>query len=343
MKASIDDKYMYLLRYLIGSFLVVTSSGFAQAQQHPLWSKVICVDAGHGGTAATDSYRKGPSGEREEWINLRVAGYLRDMLEARGAKVIMTRNEDEFIPLAKRAELARDNQADVFLSIHHNATADSSVNFPIIYFHGHVSENEAGVALGKALSKAFLKHIYIGEVPVSLVSDQTIFAGSGAAVLRGTYGIPAVLAEASFFSNPTEEQRLKDTVYNRREAEAYLEALTEFFTKETMAPIRDKNSLVDSLSPFRGLQEADRMSPMAKTWYKDYQEGLRLMNGTDSLTWQKAYESFTRSARSFPDSYVARVCHKNRAILMRKLGRDDEANEEALRAREYYTLGFIDN
>src|SRR5690606_31528298 len=108
-------------------------------------------------------------------------------------------------------------------SIHHNATADPQVNFPIIYYHGTASENQAGVELGLHLAKTIKKYMYKKKkVPVSLVSDHTIFAGSGLGVLRGTYGMPGVLAEASFFTNPEEENRLKLEKHNYNEALAYV-------------------------------------------------------------------------------------------------------------------------
>lgn len=330
------------VRHLMCCTLILINGavwGNAFAQSRPLAGKVICLDPGHGGTAATDSYRQGPTGEREEWVNLRVASYLQALLEAQGAKVVMTRTTDEFVPLARRAELARENEADVFLSIHHNATADSAVNFPIIYFHGNASENQAGVRLGESLARAFRKLMYRKDVPVSIVSDHTIFASSGAGVLRGTYGIPAVLAEASFFTNPAEEQRLKDTTYNHQEAEAYLQALVDYFS-EPVLPIYDKYSLVEKIPPFRGLQEAERMSPMAKKWHDDYTAGLSLMNQADTAAWQEAYEYFTRSARSFPDSYVAGQNHENRAVLLHRLGQDTAAKQEATRAREFYIPGW---
>ena len=113
--------------------------------EKPLEGKVICIDPGHGGTAATDSYRVGPTGEREEWINLRVGTLLGEMLEQSGAKVIYTRTTDTFIPLAERSKIAVENKVDLFISIHHNATADPKVNFPIIYFHGSAEENKASV------------------------------------------------------------------------------------------------------------------------------------------------------------------------------------------------------
>ena len=68
-------------------------------------------------------------------------------------------------------------------------------------------------------------------------------------MLRHSYGIPGVIGEASFFTNPEEEQRLRDPAWNRREAEAYVRALADFFA-EPVPPIRPKES-VPPLEPFR--------------------------------------------------------------------------------------------
>ena len=51
---------------------------------------------------------------------------------------------------------------------------------------------------------------------------------------------------------------------------------------------------------------------------------------------QKAYDLFTQSARSFPDSYVAAQCHKYRVILLKKLGKPDEAMQEEKRVNEFF-------
>jgi N-acetylmuramoyl-L-alanine amidase len=330
-------KHRYLSIFMRLTFLLLllgSSPALHAAQPGSLSGKIICVDAGHGGTAKTDSYRQGPTGEREEWVNLRVAQLLKGMLEQKGATVIMTRTKDEFIPLVDRVKIALDNHADLFLSIHHNATADSTVNFPIIYYHGNASENMAGVALGKSIVKALSEQFYDTRPQASLVSDHTIFASGGAAVLRGTYGIPAVLAEASFFTNPKEETLLKDSLHNRKEAEAYLLALQNFFG-ESKKPILDRNSNA-SIPPFRGLQEADRMSAVARNWYRDYEAGVKLERSKDTVSLRKAYDLFTQSARSFPDAYIAQQIHEKRAVLLKKLGREEEAKQEALRAKEFY-------
>ncbi|MEQ8556447.1 MAG: N-acetylmuramoyl-L-alanine amidase [Cyclobacteriaceae bacterium] len=296
--------------------------------------KIIVVDPGHGGTADTDNYRVGPGGEREEWIDLRVGLMLRDLLEEKGAIVLMTRTTDSAVSLSDRAELAVDNNADLFVSIHHNATADSAVNFPIVYYHGTATQNAAGTVLAGELASALAKHMYEDEAPFSIVSDFTIFSQAGTSVLRGTYGIPGIIAEASFFTHPAEEQRLKQREHNMKEAVAYAEAIERFFSTE-IPEILPKDS-TNFPPKFETLQEADRMSDIAMRWKADFEEGVMLMEKKDSTSLNKAYELLTRSARSFPDSYLAGKCHQYRAILLRKMGDTTAAKAEEKRVREFY-------
>lgn len=321
--------------------LLVTACASASppraAAPDPLRGRTIVVDPGHGGTAATDSYRVGPAGEREEWIDLRVALILRDLLEARGARVLLTREADTDVPLKARADLARDSTADAFVSIHHNATADPAVNFPIIYYHGYASANEAGVKLARHLARHLAGALFGGRIEPSVVSDHVIFAGSGTAVLRHSYGIPGVIGEASFFTHPGEEERLRDTAYTRREAEAYVRALADFFA-EPVPPIRPKES-VTPLEPFRTAQEAERMSDEARRWREDFEEGSRLVEepGGDL---ERAFELLTRSARNFPDSPVAPAAHLYRARILDAWGRAEDASEVRRRVREFYAGGW---
>jgi tetratricopeptide (TPR) repeat protein len=176
--------------------------------------------------------------------------------------------------------------------------------------------------------------MYDHPTPVSAVSDHTIFPEKGTNVLRGTYGIPGVIAEASFFTNPDEERRLKQSGHNRREAISYMLALEAFF-EESSSPILQKNSLVN-IPPFRVFQEAERMNEVALLWYEDYLRGNELMKDSSEKSLEQAFQFFTRSARSFPDSYVAAECHKNRSIISKKLGKSEEAIDAGLRALEFY-------
>lgn len=324
-------------------FLSLCFAAFAfsegHAQNNALQGKTIVLDPGHGGTAETDTYRVGPSGEREEWINLRVALILEELLIEKGADIIMTRRDDIDVPLQDRAEMAVDSDAHLFLSIHHNATADPDVNFPIVYYHGYASANRASVELGRHVIGKLHEVLFGGEGPVSLVSDHTIFPSSGTSVLRGSYGIPGVIAEASFFTNSSEEQRLRDDSYNRREAEAFADALENWFFAGGHELEIDTMDTAGKPELFPVFQEAERMSPEALDWERNFREGVDLLgkNGEEEKEdLEKAYELFTSSARAFPDSPVAGEAHRYRAKILEKLGETARAAVERRRVEEFY-------
>jgi len=322
--------------FMTGMSLVSCSHAPVAGVSDVLFGKVICLDPGHGGTAQSDRFRVGRAGEREEWVDLRVALHLRQMLEKRGAHVLMTRTEDVDVSLEERARLAVSQHADVFISIHHNATADPDVNFPVVYFHGNASENQAGVALARSLAHHLSRNLFGGKGMAVVCSDLVIFPGRGTAVLRHSYGIPGVIGEASFFTNPSEEARLKQADYNRLEARAYLMALEDFFSRPPFA-IHEKYSVV-KLPPFTVLQEAERKQPEALNWMHDFIEGSELARKDDIASQKKAYDLLTRSARSFPDSYVAGNCHRLRAEILSKWGMNEEAVIEKRRVEEHYPL-----
>ncbi|MEX1193219.1 MAG: N-acetylmuramoyl-L-alanine amidase [Brumimicrobium sp.] len=302
--------------------------------QNSLINKTIVIDPGHGGTASFDSYRVGPTGEREEWINLRVAKELKDLLKEKGSNVILTRQIDVQVELQERAKVAKENKADLFLSIHHNATADPDVNFPIVYYHGYASANEASVVLGKEIILELKKKLYNNDGPVSLVSDHTIFPGSGAKVLRETYNIPGVLIEASLFTNPEEEQRLKKKSYNLLEAKAIASAIENYFS-DVEYPVHKMDD-IKKIDDFSVFQEAERMNEQALLWKDNFTKGVKLFEKGGKTNFLEAYELFTLSVKSFPDSPVARQCHLYRAEILNELGKYSQANMENLRVKEFY-------
>jgi hypothetical protein len=167
------------------------------------------------------------------------------------------------------------------------------------------------------------------------VSDYTIFPKKGASVLRNSYGIPGLLVESSFFSNVEEEKRLKQPEYNLREATAFMHAI-ELFFGHSHAKISEKK-IPNELPVFEVLQEADRMKPEALLWLEDFQTAKELFAKKDTASLRKAYDLFTRSARSFPDSWVAKECHEYRSAILLQLYRVREAREEGVRAKEFYT------
>src|SRR5512134_4158534 len=85
-------------------------------------SFVAVVDAGHGGDKEG---ALGPGGEKEKDLALAIARRVADRLRAQGARVLLTRERDEPLDLSRRAEIANEAEADLFLSIHLNSMASS--------------------------------------------------------------------------------------------------------------------------------------------------------------------------------------------------------------------------
>ncbi|WP_156955594.1 N-acetylmuramoyl-L-alanine amidase, partial [Thermodesulfobacterium hydrogeniphilum] len=209
------------------------------ARQLGLGIKRIVIDPGHGGR---DAGAIGPTGLKEKDVVLRIAKILQKKLKKRlNVEVILTRNRDIFIPLMKRAAIANSKKADLFISIHANASPDSAARGIETYYLNFTTDPEAMrvAALENAVSnkrlsdlqdlvKAILANTKLSESrllaekiqnqlirSLSRYYPDTIDRGVKYApflVLVGTR-MPAVLVEVSFISNPTEEARLKNTHY----------------------------------------------------------------------------------------------------------------------------------
>lgn len=194
---------------------------------------VIVLDPGHGGDAHLANYKRGPTGVREAEINFRVAVLLKRLLDDAGAKVILTRTGDYDLGLDERAEIANTaprpdggTGADLFLSLHHNA-AGPDANYTSVWFHGPVDDAEAELDVARYLAFNLTRALRT-KVPKTqpIMNDRQMYPG-GFGVLRHAK-VPAVLTEASFHSHPPEEQRLRDAIYNLREAYAIYWALCEY-------------------------------------------------------------------------------------------------------------------
>lgn len=86
----------------------------------------VVIDPGHGGS---DNGAVGPTGLTEKEVTLDVAQRLKSTLETQyGIEVLLTRADDQFVPLEKRSEIANQNGADLFISLHVNATENGTHN-----------------------------------------------------------------------------------------------------------------------------------------------------------------------------------------------------------------------
>jgi N-acetylmuramoyl-L-alanine amidase len=178
----------------------------------------ICLDPGHGGDAHKRGYKRGPTGVREAEMNLRVAKYLRALLTEAGAEVLLTREEDVDLSLADRAATANKWGADLFISLHHNAIDNKpEVNRTTVWYHNDVDYRPSDLDLARYLCYGLYDSIALSQIAgIPLHSDQLMY-DSGFGILRHA-DVTAALCESSFFTNPEEEQRLRDPEYNLLEA-----------------------------------------------------------------------------------------------------------------------------
>ena len=181
-----------------------------------LAGKKIYVDPGHGGS---DPGAVGPTGLQEKAVNLRVGTVLNNCLVEYGAATVrMSRTTDVFVGLSARAADANAWGATRFVSIHHNSSATASVNGTETYCHSTLS----GTNDYDMRNKIHAQLLAWG----GLTNRGALTADF--AVLRET-NMAAVLTEASFISNPSEETRLRDTNYTWREGYYIYKGICDHF------------------------------------------------------------------------------------------------------------------
>ncbi len=222
----------------------------------------IAIDPGHGGQ---DPGAIGQNGAREKDVVLAISKELARQINASpGLKAYLTRDTDVFIPLNKRAKLARAAKADMFISIHANAaenhSADGSSVF-VLSLKGASSqrarwlankENSSDLVGGvrleqtnSTLASVLLDLTQSGQLKASEEAAEEILGGlmqvgnihkrqverANFAVLR-TSDMPAMLVETAFISNTAQERQLQDPAFQRKIAGAVIDGINSFFTRQ---------------------------------------------------------------------------------------------------------------
>jgi N-acetylmuramoyl-L-alanine amidase len=161
----------------------------------------VVIDAGHGGFD-----RGGVPGQRisEKDKTLDVALRLRRILQAGGTRVIMTRDQDVFIPLGTRTSIANSYRNAVFVSIHFNCASRGGANGIETYYYRSDSA---------ALAASIHRNVVAGAP-----SENRGIRRRGFFVLRRT-AIPSVLVECGFLTNPTEGRLAQTDSYRQKLAE----------------------------------------------------------------------------------------------------------------------------
>jgi N-acetylmuramoyl-L-alanine amidase len=200
--------------------------------------RTVVIDAGHGGE---EEGAKGPSGLLEKNVVLDAARRLRSALERLGFTVYLTRTDDTNLPLDERTALANNRKADLFLSLHANASPSPSARGAETYYlslprmaradAGRLGGHEADSLMGPREGEDPLKMVLWDMAQASALAESSSLAEMIQAEFNSALGIPdrgvkqapfrvlvgavmpAVLVEIGFISNPEEEARLQDPAF----------------------------------------------------------------------------------------------------------------------------------
>ena len=226
--------------------------------------RTIVIDPGHGGA---DEGATGPGGAAEKSVTLSVARRLKAALEARlGVRVILTREGDAAVGLDERAAVANNNKADLFISLHTNASVRPAASGAEIFYLGLEEYGDeaqrAAAGPGAALPvfgggrrdievvpwrMAQVRHIdrsgsFAQHVEASLRSRVAMSPRAlMQAPLRVLVGanMPAVLLEMGFLTNAEQEAQLVSAEYQNDIVQGLVEAVIRFRDGAGVPPVQE--------------------------------------------------------------------------------------------------------
>ena len=214
----------------------------------------VVIDAGHGGE---DRGAVGPGGYLEKELALAMAQRLASLLQQAGLQVVLTRNGDRAVPLAERTEIANRERADLFVSLHANASPAGPATGAETYFLHLDATDEAARSLAALENDATGLRARGGSggdlelLLWDMAQQQYLEESSRLAdtvqrelnellgtkdrgvkqanflVLRGAT-MPAILVEVGFISNAEEEKRMRTEEFQSRTAAALSRAILAF-------------------------------------------------------------------------------------------------------------------
>jgi N-acetylmuramoyl-L-alanine amidase len=220
---------------------------------------VVAIDAGHGGE---DPGAIGKAGTREKTVALAIAKKLADRINGEpGMKAVMTRTGDYFVKFKDRIGRARQNQADIFVSIHADAFMDRSIRGSSVYvLSTRRASSEAAKTLADRENAADLiggvslhdKSDVLASVLLDLSQNAAISASREAAgrvlaeldsvgrlkksevqhaslIVLTSPDVPSMLVETAFISNPDEERKLRDSKHQAEIAAAIHAGIRRYF------------------------------------------------------------------------------------------------------------------
>jgi len=171
----------------------------------------LVIDPGHGGN---DKGTTGARGTNEKEINLKTAEMLKSKLRSAGAEVIMTRESDVYVDLRKRVSISHQYAADAFISIHYDATDDSSISGFTTYYTNSFQRKLAEYVHEGLSKKLTLRNrgVQPGNYLVTRENKQE-----------------AILIELGYLSNPSEESIVTTDFYREQATLGIYQGILKYF------------------------------------------------------------------------------------------------------------------
>lgn len=211
---------------LVGAyFLAKEGAHMAESKKAEEGKICIVVDAGHGGD---DPGKIGINDAKEKDINLKIAKYLKKLLEADGIEVIMTRTDENGLysqgannkkveDMRKRCEIIEEAKPVFTVSIHQNSYPEEYVKGAQVFYYGESAE-------GKKLADTLQASLVEGLDPTN---HRQAKANESYYLLKKT-STPTVIVECGFLSNSEEAALLVTKEYQQKVAEAVHNGITEY-------------------------------------------------------------------------------------------------------------------
>lgn len=178
----------------------------------------VLIDAGHGGS---EKGAIGCLGDKEKDINLKIASELKDILSQMGVNVVMTRECDANVSLEDRVKIARENCANIFVSIHLNSIPDIKMDI-------HKNRGTS-VYYYNPNSKELAKSVQ-DSVTTSLGTRKDGVRTASFAVLRPTDYV-GVLVETAYMTNPFDSVMYKSENFAHNAAQGIADGIMKFVSK----------------------------------------------------------------------------------------------------------------
>lgn len=189
----------------------------------------VIVDPGHG---TPDGGAVGVNGTMEKDINLAISLKLREVLEGKGMRVVMTRSDDNAIydencstirekkrsDMAKRLEIMQNTNADLFVSIHMNSFPESSASGLHLFY---AKKYEKIKPLAEDMQRR-MSSVTKAKMHVVKAADSKLF-------LMKNPPLASILIECGFLSNAAEEKKLNDEEYQAKLAWAIADAIDHYY------------------------------------------------------------------------------------------------------------------